>query len=164
MKKIFSFFLAIALCMPMANGAVKVHTIGDSTMESYDESTTDKRGWATYLGSFFDSQYVTVNNRGKSGSDTRRFYTNAAYWQSVKSQMSAGETLHVRLLPWHEHTSGSGKYICLYNLKIEGQAFEPKQEGIRTTQSVTPATKILRDGRLYILRNGVEYHVTGQRK
>ena len=76
----------------------------------------------------------------------------------------AGETLHVRLLPWHEHTSGSGKYICLYNLKIEGQAFEPKQEGIRTTQSVTPATKILRDGRLYILRNGVEYHVTGQRK
>lgn len=67
MKKIFSFFLAIALCMPMANGAVKVHT-------------------------------------------------------------------------------------------------EPKQEGIRTTQSVTPATKILRDGRLYILRNGVEYHVTGQRK
>lgn len=96
MKKIFSFFLAIALCMPMANGAVKVHTIGDSTMESYDESTTDKRGWATYLGSFFDSQYVTVNNRGKSGSDTRRFYTNAAYWQSVKSQMSAGDYLIIQ--------------------------------------------------------------------
>ena len=96
MKKIFSLFAAMMFCLPMMQSAIKVHTIGDSTMAEYDENTTDKRGWGMYLGSFFDSQFVTVNNRGKSGSDTRGFYTGAAYWASVKSQMSAGDYLIVQ--------------------------------------------------------------------
>ena len=86
----------MTLCLPMMQGAIKVHTIGDSTMAEYDENTTDKRGWGMYLGSFFDPSFVTVNNRGKSGSDTRGFYTGAAYWPSVKSQMSAGDYLIIQ--------------------------------------------------------------------
>ncbi len=96
MKKIFSFLVAMMLCLPMMQGAIKVHTIGDSTMAEYDESTTDKRGWGMYLGSFFDPAFVTVNNRGKSGADTRGFYTGAAYWPSVKTQMSAGDYLLIQ--------------------------------------------------------------------
>ena len=84
------------LCLPMMQGAIKVHTIGDSTMAEYDESTTDKRGWGMYLGSFFDPAFVTVNNRGKSGADTRGFYTGAAYWPSVKNQMNAGDYLLIQ--------------------------------------------------------------------
>ena len=95
-KKFFSLFAAMTLCLPMMQGAIKVHTIGDSTMAEYDESTTDKRGWGMYLGSFFDPSFVTVNNRGKSGADTRGFYTGAAYWPSVKSQMSAGDYLLIQ--------------------------------------------------------------------
>ena len=41
MRKIFCFFAAMLLCLPMMQGAIKVHTIGDSTMAEYDESTTD---------------------------------------------------------------------------------------------------------------------------
>ncbi len=96
MKKFFSLLLAAILCLPLAQGAIKVHTIGDSTMAEYDESTTDKRGWGMYLGSFFDSEYVTVNNRGKSGSDSRGFYTGAAYWPSLKTQMNAGDYLLIQ--------------------------------------------------------------------
>ncbi len=95
MKRIFLSLLAAALLLP-GHSAIKVHTIGDSTMAEYDESTTDKRGWGMYLGSFFDPAYVTVNNRGKSGADTRGFYTGAAYWASVKSQMSAGDYLIIQ--------------------------------------------------------------------
>jgi len=95
MKKFLSIALAVLLCLPMS-AAIKVHTIGDSTMAEYDESTTDKRGWGMYLGSFFDPAFVTVNNRGKSGADTRGFYTGAAYWPSVKSQMSAGDYLLIQ--------------------------------------------------------------------
>ena len=84
------------LCMPMMLGAIRVHTIGDSTMAEYDENTTDKRGWGMYLGSFFDPAYVTVNNRGKSGADTRSFYTGAAYWASLKTQMQAGDYLLIQ--------------------------------------------------------------------
>ena len=96
MKKFFSLFVAMLLCLPMMQGAIKVHTIGDSTMAEYDESTTDKRGWGMYLGSFFDPALVTVNNRGKSGADTRGFYTGAAYWPSVKNQMNAGDYLLIQ--------------------------------------------------------------------
>ena len=83
---------------------IKVHTIGDSTMANYDEGTTDKRGWGMYLGSFFDSEWVTVNNRAKSGADTRQFYTGAAYWASVKSQMSEGDYLIIQFAHTDEGT------------------------------------------------------------
>jgi len=96
MKKIITFTVALLMGLTTMNGAIKVHTIGDSTMADYDENTTDKRGWCMYLGSFFDPAFVTVNNRGKSGSDTRGFYTGAAYWASVKSQMSAGDYLIIQ--------------------------------------------------------------------
>ena len=95
MKRFVLSLLAAAMLLP-SNAAIKVHTIGDSTMAEYDENTTDKRGWGMYLGSFFDPAFVTVNNRGKSGSDTRGFYTGAAYWASVKSQMSAGDYLIIQ--------------------------------------------------------------------
>ena len=94
MKKVLSLLLTATLCLPMS--AIKVHTIGDSTMAEYDENTTDKRGWGMYLGSFFDPEFVTVNNCGKSGADTRAFYTGAAYWASVKSRMTAGDYLLIQ--------------------------------------------------------------------
>ncbi len=108
MKRIFSLFAAVMLCLPMMQGAVKVHTIGDSTMAEYDESTTDKRGWGMYLGSFFDPAFVTVNNRGKSGADTRGFYNGTAYWPSVKSQMNAGDYLIIQFAHNDEGTVTNG--------------------------------------------------------
>lgn len=108
MKKLFTILMAGMMCLPMVNGAVKVHTIGDSTMAEYDENTTDKRGWGMYLGSFFDPAFVTVNNRGKSGADTRSFYTQAAYWASVKSQMSAGDYLIIQFAHNDEGTVTNG--------------------------------------------------------
>ena len=100
--------MAAMIGLPLANGAVKVHTIGDSTMAEYDENTTDKRGWGMYLGSFFDPAFVAVNNRGKSGADTRSFYTGAAYWPSVKSQMSAGDYLIIQFAHNDEGTVTNG--------------------------------------------------------
>ena len=108
MKKILSILMAAMIGLPLANGAVKVHTIGDSTMAEYDENTTDKRGWGMYLGSFFDPAFVAVNNRGKSGADTRSFYTGAAYWPSVKSQMSAGDYLIIQFAHNDEGTVTNG--------------------------------------------------------
>ena len=47
MRKLSTFVLAALLAATNVN-AVKVHTIGDSTMANYDENTTDKRGWGMY--------------------------------------------------------------------------------------------------------------------
>lgn len=122
------FFLT-ALCTLSAlfytssiDAAIKVHTIGDSTMQDYDESTTEVRGWATYLGSFFDADFVTVNNRGKSGASSRTFYDGAAFWPSVKSQMSEGDYLLIQFA--HNDENNSGLDVLEYNayLTANGQA------------------------------------------
>lgn len=120
MKKISTLLMVLALCATTTN-AVKVHTIGDSTMADYDENTTDKRGWCTYLGSFFDPAFVTVNNRGKSGASTRTFYDQAAYWQSVKKQMSAGDYVLIQFA--HNDENNNGLDVLEYNeyLKANGQ-------------------------------------------
>ena len=107
MRRFSLLLVALALLMS-GQAAVKVHTIGDSTMAEYDENTTDKRGWGMYLGSFFDAAQVTVNNRGKSGADTRSFYTGSAYWPSVKNQMSAGDYLLIQFAHNDEGTVTNG--------------------------------------------------------
>ena len=123
MKNVITLLIAICqLSIVTMNAAVKVHTIGDSTMADYDESTTDKRGWCTYLGSFFDANFVTVNNRGKSGASSRTFYDQAAYWQSVKSQMNEGDYLLIQFA--HNDENNGGLDVIEYNqyLKNHGQA------------------------------------------
>ena len=119
MKHILSLLLAAVLCLPVQ--AIKVHTIGDSTMSDYKPSATDKRGWGTYLGLFFDSTYVTVNNRGKSGASTRTFYDQPALWPSVKTQMSAGDYVLIQFA--HNDEKSNGLDALEYNdyLKAHGQ-------------------------------------------
>ena len=113
-----SILAALLLLMPVT-AKVKVHTIGDSTMADYDESTTDKRGWCTYLGSFFDPQFVEVNNRGKSGASSRTFYDQAAYWQSVKQQMTAGDYVLIQFA--HNDENNNGLDVLEYNDYLTGK-------------------------------------------
>ena len=72
----------------------------------------------------------------------------------------AGETLHVRILPWHQHTSGGGKYICVKNVRIEGLAFDPSQ-GITNANANAKAVKFIKDGQLFIHKNGKTYNALG---
>lgn len=85
--------------------ALKVHTIGDSTMATYEEGTTDKRGWGQMFGQFFTSD-VTVNNRAKSGSSSKSFYNEAPYWATVKAQISAGDYVLIQFAHNDEKNNG----------------------------------------------------------
>ena len=108
MKKIFSLLMVGAMSLLPMNGAIKVHTIGDSTMAWYEESNA-KRGWGMYLGAFFDPAFVTVNNAGHSGRDTRTFYDAAADWGAVKNKMQNGDYLIIQFAHNDEgvHTNGT---------------------------------------------------------
>ena len=141
MKKFLSILLTAVLCLPV--NAIKVHTLGDSTMADYDESTTDKRGWGMYLGSFFDSEFVTVTNRGKSGADTRGFYTGAAYWPSVKSQMNAGDYLLIQFAHNDEGTVTNGMDNLEYAAYCEANSL-PAPTDARGTNPQTTYRDMLR--------------------
>lgn len=91
------------LCMAwmQSDAKVKLHTIGDSTMQTYDESSTDKRGWGQMLQQFFDGNLIQVNNRGKSGSSSKSFYCESAYWPTMVAATPSSTTI------------GEGDYVVI---------------------------------------------------
>lgn len=92
-----------AMMLPLQ--AQTVHTIGDSTMADYNESTTDQRGWGQMFQQFFD-ETITVNNRGKSGASSKSFYKESAYWPSVKKQIAEGDYVIIQFAHNDEKTGG----------------------------------------------------------
>ena len=90
MKLRFIAAAALAASATLFAEARKIHTIGDSTMATYNESTTVTRGWGQMFQQFFTGD-ITVNNRGKSGASSKSFYEESAYWQSVKKQIEPGD-------------------------------------------------------------------------
>ncbi len=95
--------MAMGLSIP-TEAAKKVHTIGDSTMANYDENATVTRGWCQYLQQFLTG--IEVNNRGKSGSSSKSFYQEAAYWTSVKKQMQPGDYVLIQFAHNDEKNGG----------------------------------------------------------
>lgn len=89
-----------------APAKIKVHTIGDSTMAEYDPSSTDKRGWCQMLQQFLDADYVTVNNRGKSGASSKSFYKESAYWQTIEPNIAAGDYVFIQFAHNDEKNGG----------------------------------------------------------
>lgn len=117
-KKLTSlFFLVLSLCGILQVQAITVHTIGDSTMQTYDESSTVTRGWAQYFQQFF--QNVTINNRGKAGASSKSFYQEPAYWQSVKQQMQPGDYVLIQFSHNDEKNNGmDGDELKAYYNKV----------------------------------------------
>ncbi len=95
----------MAACATFSADARKIHTIGDSTMATYNESTTVTRGWGQMFQQFFTGD-ITVNNRAKSGASSKSFYEESAYWQSVKKQIEPGDYVIISFAHNDEKNNG----------------------------------------------------------
>ncbi len=95
----------MAVCATFFADARKIHTIGDSTMATYSESTTVTRGWGQMFQQFFTDD-ITVNNRAKSGASSKSFYEESAYWQSVKKQIEPGDYVIISFAHNDEKNNG----------------------------------------------------------
>lgn len=138
MKRINTLIAAALLCAaPLtADAAKKVHTIGDSTMANYDESATVTRGWCQYLQQFLDG--IEVNNRGKSGSSSKSFYQEAAFWTSVKKQLQPGDYVVIQFAHNDEKTSGmDGDEVKAYYTSIGDNATASATDYRGTNPSTT---------------------------
>lgn len=133
MKILNSLLIAAALigASSQADAAKKVHTIGDSTMQTYDESKTKTRGWGQYLQQFFDG--MEVNNRAKAGASSKSFYEEAAFWTSVKKQLQPGDYVVIQFAHNDEKTQGmDGTELKEYYTSI-GNADEAAKTDYRGT-------------------------------
>lgn len=143
MRRILSTFIASAMALgTMSVDAKKIHTIGDSTMANYDESSTITRGWCQYLQQFLDG--ITVNNRGKSGASSKSFYSEAAYWPSVKKQMQEGDYVLIQFAHNDEKTQGmDGDELKAYYNSI-GETAKASSTDYRGTRPSTTYKEYLR--------------------
>lgn len=143
MKFLKTLFIASALAGAFqADAAKKVHTIGDSTMQTYDESKTVTRGWGQYLQQFFTG--IEINNRGKAGASSKSFYEEAAFWTSVKKQMSPGDYVVIQFAHNDEKTQGmDGDELKAYYEKI-GNSDEAAKTDYRGTTPNDTYKKYLR--------------------
>lgn len=122
MKLRFIAAAAVAACTALCVQARKVHTIGDSTMATYDPNTTVTRGWGQIFQQFFKGD-VTVNNRAKNGASSKSFYKESAYWQSVKKQIEPGDYVLIQFAHNDEKSNGcDGDELKAYYQSIGDEA------------------------------------------
>lgn len=132
-----STLLAAGMLVSTSMMAIKVHTIGDSTMATYSESTTVTRGWGQMFQQFF-TDAVTVNNRAKSGSSSKSFYEEAAYWESVKKQIQPGDYVLIQFAHNDEKNDGmDGDEVKAYYESIGDQVKADATDYRGTTASGT---------------------------
>ena len=132
-----STLLAAGMLVSTSMMAIKVHTIGDSTMATYSESTTVTRGWGQMFQQFF-TDAVTVNNRAKSGASSKSFYEEAAYWESVKKQIQPGDYVLIQFAHHDEKNDGmDGDEVKAYYESIGDQAKADATDYRGTTASGT---------------------------
>lgn len=97
--------------------AVKVHTIGDSTMAPYDVTTTVTRGWGMYLQEFLSG--VTVENHAHGGTSTRSFYQDSRFWSATKKELNSGDYVFIQFAHNDEKNSGmDGDSLKAYYTRI----------------------------------------------
>ena len=80
--------LAALLLLLIIFTSGKVHTLGDSTMATYDESATVTRGWGMYFGQFLTNGWSSINY-ARGGRDARTGYNEL--WQQAKKNVSEGD-------------------------------------------------------------------------
>lgn len=132
-----STLLAAGMLVSTSMMTIKVHTIGDSTMATYSESTTVTRGWGQMFQQFF-TDAVTVNNRAKSGASSKSFYEEAAYWESVKKQIQPGDYVLIQFAHNDEKNDGmDGDEVKAYYESIGDQAKADATDYRGTTASGT---------------------------
>ena len=129
-KLMFMFAFLIMLCMGVSvSAAKKVHTIGDSTMANYDE-TTITRGWGMYFGNFLTNGWTSVNY-AKGGRDARQGYTEL--WQNAKNNVEAGDYVIVQFAHNDEMFNGVDHDELAAYLSSKG-------ESISDTRGTNPST------------------------
>ena len=114
-----------------------------------------------HLNTGFGSEFTSVNTIAEKRNMPSRVIEHVDLTPTLT--IPAGETLHVRILPWHDYGEvKDSKYIGLRNVSIEGMAFEPGEEGIdNVSAKLGGSKKILENGILYIIRDGAKYNAQG---
>jgi len=88
------FALIVSLVLLAQPKKIRVHTLGDSTMEQQNPNTKPQRGWPQLLQPFFNDQILVVDP-AKSGTSSKSYY-NEGYWARAKKAIQPGDYVFIQ--------------------------------------------------------------------
>ena len=133
-------FALLALLL-MSAGQKTVHTLGDSTMATYDESATVTRGWGMYLSQFLTNGWTSVNY-AKGGRDSRVGYTEL--WATAKTKVQPGDYVIIQFAHNDEKNGGMDGYQLKAYYDSIGDATSAAAVDLRGTVPTTTYKEYLR--------------------
>ncbi|REE05503.1 putative secreted protein (Por secretion system target) [Marinoscillum furvescens DSM 4134] len=72
----------------------RIWTIGDSTVQDWDDGWAPKEGWGAVLHYFFNSETVEVINRAVGGTSSKSFYEK--YWREITDELQSGDFVFIQ--------------------------------------------------------------------
>ena len=136
-SKIYTLIALLLMQCTMTISAKKVHTLGDSTMATYDENTTNTRGWGMYFGNFLTNGWTSVNY-ARGGRDSRGGYNEL--WNNAKNNVHAGDYVLIQFAHNDEKYNGIDNLELQAYYTAKGDAANAavvKSDGRGTTPSTT---------------------------
>lgn len=109
MKKIVSLLVAFMLLMsPSYAQQLRVFTIGDSTVQDYNDGYAPRKGWGQMLSFFFDKSKAVVYNKAIGGTSSKSFYEK--HWADVKNQLKKGDYVFIQFGINDRNSSDANRY------------------------------------------------------
>ncbi|WP_288277078.1 SGNH/GDSL hydrolase family protein [uncultured Prevotella sp.] len=136
-SKIYVLLALLLMLCAIVGSAKKVHTLGDSTMASYNENATNTRGWGMYFGNFLTNGWTSINY-AKGGRDSRAGYKEL--WNNAKDNVEAGDYVLIQFAHNDEKYNGVDNLELQAYYAAKGDATNAtavKSDGRGTTPSTT---------------------------
>jgi lysophospholipase L1-like esterase len=109
MKKFLSLLSAFLLMVvPLFGQQLRVFTIGDSTVQDYNDGYAPRKGWGQMLPFFFDKSKAVVYNKAIGGTSSKSFYEK--HWAAVRGQLQKGDYVFIQFGINDRNSSDANRY------------------------------------------------------
>lgn len=109
MKKFLSLLSAFLLMFGSLFGQqLRVFTIGDSTVQDYNDGYAPRKGWGQMLPFFFDKSKAVVYNKAIGGTSSKSFYEK--HWAAVRGQLQKGDYVFIQFGINDRNSSDANRY------------------------------------------------------
>ncbi|MCQ2191024.1 MAG: GDSL-type esterase/lipase family protein [Paludibacteraceae bacterium] len=93
-KRLIAVLMLILSIPAFINAQIRVFTIGDSTVQDYNDGYAPRKGWGQMLPFFFDKSKVVCYNKAVGGTSSKSFYNEK--WADIRKQLKAGDFVFIQ--------------------------------------------------------------------
>ena len=93
-KRLMAILMLILSAPAFINAQLRVFTIGDSTVQDYNDGYAPRKGWGQMLPFFFDKSKAVCYNKAVGGTSSLSFYRD--HWPAVRNQLKKGDYVFIQ--------------------------------------------------------------------